>query len=104
MPTETEGTPGIPGRLQKAREMSGLSRRALSVMAGLAESHVGQLERGVGPKPGAGVLAAICGVLGVSLDWLVLGQGPEPEEEAVLAAVEAARAGASARDTSESLS
>lgn len=35
---------------------------------------------------------AISSVLGVTLDWLLSGAGPEPKQRAVVAAVEAARA------------
>lgn len=48
--------------------------------------------RGIVTAPRIDVVSKIAEALGVSLDWLIRGEGPEPEPEAVRAAVERARA------------
>jgi transcriptional regulator with XRE-family HTH domain len=76
-------------RLKRAREMAGLSARALSSLAGLTPSHVSLIEAG---QPGIESKTAmkLAGVLGVSLDWLLTGKGEPPTAEAVKSAVERA--------------
>lgn len=70
----------------------GLSQRELSLLAGLAGSHVGLIEQGRVDEPGAATLAKVAEVCGVTLDWLALGAGAAPRPEQVAASVAAARA------------
>lgn len=78
-------------RLKKARDTAGLSSRALSELAGASVNMVSLIERGTTKEPRSKVLTALAEVLGLSLDWLVRGIGPEPTAEQIRAAVEAAR-------------
>ncbi len=92
--TRPQGKPEhIGGRLRKLREMAGLSARELDRLAERTEGHCNLIE--VRPKAnvGAATLADYARVLGVSLDWLVLGVGDPPRVEDVRAAVERARGG-----------
>lgn len=78
-------------RLRSARDLGEVSARELCSLAGVTVSVAAMVERGHIHRPAADVLAAFAGVLGVSLDWLVLGTGSEPTAEQVRAAVETAR-------------
>lgn len=78
-------------RLQLARDLGGVSARELGLLAGMAHSAVGWIERSSGDGPTSKSLERIVGVLGVSLDWLVLGKGNAPEARDVRAAVARAR-------------
>ena len=90
MPTEDNG---IGERLKSAREMAGMSRRDLSLLAGLAQAVVGMIERNPNTKPTADTMIRLAETLGVSLDWLLGGDEERaPTAEAVIAAVEKARA------------
>lgn len=71
--------------------MAGLSSRQLSMLAGVAENFSAIIERGKAKAPSFGVISGFARVLGVSLDWLDRGQGPEPTREQIVAAVEAAQ-------------
>lgn len=82
----------LPSRLEAARSYAGLSANELSKLAGLSSSHVGMIGRGHVHAPRIDVVSKIAEALGVSLDWLVRGEGPEPDAAAVRAAVERARA------------
>lgn len=82
----------IAGRLRLARESAGLSASGLSKLARITGSHVGLIEAGERVNPQLKTLAAIASVLGVSLDWLVYGEGEMPAPDDVRASVEAARA------------
>ena len=66
----------------QARVARGLSRRGLSIQAGLAQAVVGQIERGVVTDPGTATIAALSTVLEVSLDWMIRGEGTGPDEAA----------------------
>lgn len=80
-------------RLRLARGLAvGLSGRELDRLAGRAEGHCGLIEADTTERPRASdVLASYARVLGVSLDWLVMGLGAEPAEASVRASVDAAR-------------
>lgn len=65
-------------RLNWARRAAGMSRRALSVKAGLAEPHVGMIERNLEADPQGSTAAALAEALGVSIEWLVTGRGEPP--------------------------
>lgn len=77
-----------------------LSSRELSELAELADTHVRLIERGERLAPSVETISRLACVLGVSLDWLIRGDGPEPTAEHVRAAVERARAERKTRETS----
>ena len=82
----------LSGRLRMAREMGGLSAIGLSRLAGLpAGGHVALIESASRPNPTTSTLSKICAVLGVSMDWLVSGEGKPPKPRDVRAAVARAR-------------
>ena len=64
-------------RLREARERAGLSARALSLKAGLAPGHVGTIEGNPDTGPTLSTAAALAEALGVRLEWLASGSGPE---------------------------
>ena len=72
--------------------MGGLSALGLSRLAGLPSGgHVGLIEAAKRPNPTTETLRAIAGALGISIDWLVTGEGPEPDPEHVRRTVAAKR-------------
>lgn len=77
----------IAARVQHVREIAGLSRSALSQLAGLAQTHVGLIERKAEANPQVSTLTSLSRVLGVSIDWLATGEGVGPTEDAVREAV-----------------
>lgn len=81
----------LAGRLTLARTLGGLTGRQLSDLASVADGLVSQVERGTIRSPKATVLGRIAQILGVSLDWLVLGVGEVPKKETIAAAITAAR-------------
>lgn len=81
-------------RLARARKLGGLSGRQLSQLAGVADGFVAMIERGASRAPAFGVICRLTEVLGVSLDWVAHGTGPDPTPEQIRAAVESARRGA----------
>lgn len=78
-------------RLGTARQHTTASQRELAELAGLSPSMVWQIESGTIAAPSGTTLAQLAEVLGVSLDWLIRGEGPDPQAEDVQAAVERAR-------------
>lgn len=81
----------LPARVRWARETAGLSARALSLLAGLTKSHVGQIEEGRYPSVGVTTLVKLGTVFAVSLDWLVAGRGRRPTKAEIIAAVRRAQ-------------
>lgn len=82
----------IGERIREARELvEDLSARELAVLAGLAPSLVAHLERGEIQSPRTDTLTRLSSVLGVSLEWLIIG-GDSPAQKRVRAAVAQARA------------
>ncbi len=77
----------ISARLGRLCEQAGVSHESVSLSAGLASGHLGLIVSGRVKRPSAEVLAKVADVLGVSLDWLVLGKGEEPDAAAVRARV-----------------
>ncbi len=85
----------IGTRLADLRSAAGLSQRELGRLAGLlSESHVEAIESGRSSNPEARTLHALARVLGTTIDWLFAEIGERPPGEAVVAAVESARAAA----------
>lgn len=74
-------------RLKKARTLAKLTGRQLCELAGLSSTVVSMIERGHIHKPSAEALASLAIPLGVPLDWLVRGVGPEPTKDQILSAV-----------------
>ena len=65
-------------RLEYARRLRNLSRRALSLKAGVAQALVGQIERGARSDPYGSTVAALAAALGVDAGWLLTGDGERP--------------------------
>jgi transcriptional regulator with XRE-family HTH domain len=80
----------LAGRLKRTREMSGLSARSLSKLAGLSAAHVSLIEADR-PNLEAQTAAKLARVLGVTMEWLVNGTGDGPSAAAVAAAVHLAQ-------------
>jgi transcriptional regulator with XRE-family HTH domain len=78
-------------RIIRARELAGVSSRELSMLANRSHSALGHVERGVQSGVRISTLVEVSRVLGVSLEWLANGAGPEPTVAQVTAAVERAR-------------
>lgn len=78
-------------RLLRLRTKAGLSVSELARAAGLkSPSHVGLIERGERTEIAAQTALALSKTLGVSVEWLVNGEGDEPTEDEVKTAVERA--------------
>lgn len=69
----------------------GLSARELDRLAEITEGHTSLIESGVVQRVTADIASQLARPLGLSLDWLIEGKGPEPVEADVLRAVETAR-------------
>lgn len=87
-----EAIDSLPARLRWARETAGLSKRALSDLAGLDPSHVRLIESGDRLDPRVDTLGGIARVLGTTVDWLAFGNGAAPSADDVTNAVGRARA------------
>lgn len=76
--------------------VEGLSTKELDRLAGITPGHTWWIEsKGAdGSKKGieTGTADKLAAALGISLEYLIRGEGPEPTAEEVGAAVEAARA------------
>lgn len=86
-----EAIDSLPARLRWARETAGLSKRALSDLAGLDPSHVRLIEAGDRLDPRVDTLGGIARVLGTTVDWLAFGNGVAPDESHIAKAVDRAR-------------
>lgn len=83
----------LADRVRGLRESAGLNPRALSLLAGLDNSHVRLVELGErGSNITYETVHALARVLGASVEWIGSGEGEPPTSEQVIAAVEAARA------------
>jgi transcriptional regulator with XRE-family HTH domain len=65
-------------RVRTARNALGLSGRALDDKAGITPGHTSSIELGVRRTVTADTAAALARALGVSLDWLISGEGEGP--------------------------
>lgn len=79
-------------RLRWARHAAGISARELDRLAGLAEGHSALLEAGKKKGLEMRTAAGLARALGLSLDWLVLGEGGQPDEDKIRKAVGSAQA------------
>lgn len=77
----------IGKRLRVLRELTGLNQSQLSHTCGFPRGYIGLLEEGRRADPWATTLAVVSATLGCTLDYLVLGIGPEPHAAEVLAAI-----------------
>ncbi len=89
---------GIATRLSHCVREAGLSLREVDALAGTTECHARMVSTGKILDPRVSTLCAFADIFGVSLDWLVRGVGERPTAEALVAAVERARATHGARE------
>lgn len=88
----SDSDPGTLGsRLRYARDLSGLGSRELGRLAGVSEGYPSNIESGARKNVPIEALSGFARVLGLSLDWLVDGQGDPPSRAAVVIAAEKAR-------------
>lgn len=66
----------ISERFSELRHKLKLTKDALAEIAGTTGTSIANIEAGRTKSPSAEILAAISSKLSVSLDWLILGQGP----------------------------
>lgn len=85
------GRASLPERLQATRLRAGLSARRLDELAGLTPGYTSLIESGKRANIGARTADLIARVIGVSLDWLIRGEGDEPTDIEVARAVECAQ-------------
>jgi transcriptional regulator with XRE-family HTH domain len=77
----------IATRLAAAIVASGESANRIGTIAGASPGYVRLLIRGARRQPSAEALGRVAAVLGVSIEWLVMGAGPPPTEEHIRASV-----------------
>ena len=70
----------VGSRIATARETAGMDRTAFGAQLGVREETVEAWESG-SQAPRSNKLAAIAGVLGVSLSWLMIGRGVAPRDQ-----------------------
>lgn len=68
-------------RLKWAREQTGMSARALDKLAHLHGGHTTLIETRRRKRPDSETVRALARALGVSLDWLIDGNGMAPSEQ-----------------------
>lgn len=74
-------------RLRAARELAGISCRTLDALAGITPGHTSAIEAGRRGNPESRTAIALAHALGLTIDWLLLGDGDAPTEMGVRAAV-----------------
>lgn len=67
-------------RLRMARELAGLSARALDEAAGLTPGHSAAIESERRLDPNSSTVTALARALGVTTDWLLDGTGSPPKK------------------------
>ncbi len=72
-------------RLKWARDTANLSARKLDKLAGITPGHTTAIEAGRKQDITTSTAAKLAHALGVSLDWLISGDGPRPTERSLLA-------------------
>lgn len=88
-------------RLRIARKKAEVSTKELDRLAELRPGHTWAVENSKSGNADTKTLAKLAGVLGLSLDYLVCGEGPEPSEQDVKASVEATRARVAQNNSSD---
>jgi len=82
----------LPGhRIKAARELAGISTRDCDRLAGLKQGVCWSVENSESGNYELRTLVKLTAVLGLSLDFVVLGAGKAPSERRIKAAVAAAR-------------
>ena len=61
-----------------------MSRRGLSLAAGISQARVGQMERNPEANPRAKTIAALADALDVDPTWLLTGEGRAPRARAAV--------------------
>lgn len=69
----------IATRMRELREARGLSLQELAIRAGIAKSHVWQIEQGKSANPTIATTVGIARALGVSLDYLAGLSAAQPD-------------------------
>jgi transcriptional regulator with XRE-family HTH domain len=77
----------------------GVSPEKLGVLAGMSHGVVRMIETGARQDPASPTLRKLARVLGVSVDWLMTGNGVQPTEESVRAAISAVAPGLADADS-----
>jgi len=70
-------------RVRYLRESAGIGQREADRLAGIVRGFSGSLEREEVAEPTASRLAALAGVYGVAVEWLLTGKGETPSPRAV---------------------
>jgi transcriptional regulator with XRE-family HTH domain len=78
-------------RLKEVRALAGITAIELDNLAGTSRGHVSMIEAGNKSNLETRTVVSIAKVLGLSLDWLLLGVGAAPSRSKVLTAVARAR-------------
>lgn len=73
----------LPERLAWARGAAGLSARGLDRKAGLHGGHTQLIESGRRVDPSSETVKRLARALGISIDWLIDGNGMAPSEDAL---------------------
>jgi hypothetical protein len=81
----------IGARLREARTLAGVGSKELDRLAQKTPGHANTLESERIGDATTQTASAYASVLGISLDWLIAGKGPEPIKADVRAAVAKAR-------------
>jgi transcriptional regulator with XRE-family HTH domain len=87
----------LAARVRELCDAAGTSREKLSSLCGLAASHLGLMVAGRHKSLRGDVAAKIASTTGCSLEWLITGEGVQPNWKAVrerVAAAEQAEEGA----------
>lgn len=84
--------PSPRSRIKYLRSLSGLTQSDFARACGIARTYVGLIESGSRKEIGVSKLAAIAITCGVSLDYLVLGDGADPARRHVPTAQSVQRA------------
>lgn len=90
-------TTAVGERIARLRELTGLSQRDMSELAGLTEQHVRLLEIGERRSPSVETIVRLAHAYDTSLEWLATGDGDEPDPARVHVATAARRAERDAR-------
>lgn len=70
-------------RLQQAVDESGMSLRAVSLMAGMRAGYLHEILK-QDKEPSVDRLVSICDALGITLTWLIYGIERSPQDEEIL--------------------
>jgi hypothetical protein len=81
----------VQERLKYALDLADVSAREIDRLAGLTPGHSSLIVSGDKTDPHGRTLGALAIVLGVSLDWLLLNRGTDPQIGEIQAAVRRAR-------------